>query len=96
MDVRDIRPAVAGRATKMAITWSRGPQTCGTFDRRMRNFALRFCLSQNLLKMHAAPGNCDFLHLPEDCPGRTSLGVGAHRWNCAEAKGLAAPLYSAV
>ena len=33
-------PAVAGRATKIAITWFRGPKTRGTLDHRMQNCAL--------------------------------------------------------
>ena len=42
----------------MAITRFRKPKMRGTLDYWMRNFTLfGFCSSQNLLKMHVAPGN---------------------------------------
>ena len=51
-----------GRVTKMAMTRLRGPKTRGTFDHWLENLKpLRFCLLQNWLKMHVAPGNHDLL-----------------------------------
>ena len=57
-----LRPAVAGRASKMAITWVSRVKMSGTSAPRIRNVRLSDLVRAKILpKMHIAPGNRDLL-----------------------------------
>ena len=54
-------PAVAGRVSKMAITWFRGPKTSGTFDQRMRTFKSSVIFVPKVAENARRPGKSRFI-----------------------------------